>query len=595
MPNPYTVGNAPEGGSYTPPSVDFSWLGNLPDDYYKGRVMRRQDALATAFQHPEDYKNPDGSYDFNKMTDKVLSIGGLEAGGPMLNQMMKFGLAKQFGIGETQPNVGEAPATQSGYPQRGDSVHTGPGHLRPQQTFDSEQPETIRSLATGISGGQDASGLIRMMVTKLRKHPDAPLTPQEEQEARSVTGGGGPLAGPPGPSVAGMAPGLGVPPQQGGQPAAQPGPASAGVQSLPSGPNSAIGAQPGPGPAPSGPYAQGGPAQGERSEVGIPPEFSRMARGMVEKALNASVARDQATAIMFPESAKQDNPRTAALRDRLKQIDEFRSKWFTRTPEQQNAASAGFGNDIPGYEALTAGVKKGKELQATEGHKMTDNILAGGRAYDTDMKPLFTVAKGIVNDPAFYSGFGGNLDLLKNRLVAALGWNPNAPQTQEMLQKITAMGTLATINQQKYDVSAAGDNAGRIFAQQVDLVSKTVPGLENSIAGNAALVEINDRLGQFRSKMAELARQELAAQRAGKRGRELQLDPRLTPDLFDGRVEAYLKEHPIFTPEEARNPQLIGAPTFKSRAEAEARLPAGKHLPYKGPNWKPGDQYYVRP
>lgn len=322
----------------------------------------------------------------------------------------------------------------------------------------------------------------------------------------------------------------------------------------------------------------------------VPPQF-RPDVLQQQATRRANIARALNNPMLLPGTKDKLEKDLAGIDEQLKAANDFWGRRGQVPDAVKEALGLGLGTDV----AAVAGVKKGKELQATEGHKMTDNVLAGGRAYDTDMKPLFSVAKGIVNDPSFYSGFGGNLDLLKNRLIAAMGMNPNAPKAQEMLQKITAMGTLATINQQKYDVSAAGDTAGRIFAQQVDLVSKTVPGLENSVAGNMALIEINDRLGAFRSKMAELAREELAAQRAGKRGRELQLDPRLVPDQFDAKVTAYLKANPIFTEQEARNPQLLGAPVFRSRAEAEARLPPGKHLPYKGPNWKPGDKYYVRP
>lgn len=571
MPNPYSVGNAPEGGSYTPPRVDFSWLGDLPQTYYAGAAARRQKAMAEAF--PEGMPtNPDGTPNFEEMTNRVMKIGGLEAAGPMIQQMMQLKLgqiaggAMNTGLGGEGDLPGPSPRAAAPQPTPGGprGPNTGPDHLRPpvaQAGYNSEG-DSIRSLVTERLPGADGQNLINYLSGKAFPGDEngADRTLNADQTAamgKAIEGyktQQAQRAQQPQPQQSGT-----QPTAQGGVPAQQP---QAG----------AAGPTPGPGPAPSGPYTgTAGFAAGGPTSPAVPPQFSPALRTQLEARYRDLATRAAAIAGVNPQASQRMQSAMQALQERIKLIDEYWSKRTMPTGEMQNATAGGFRSPAEAQLAI-----KGQEQETTEGQKQYAALAAGGRAYEVDLKPLFGAARAFLNDPNMWSGTGGQFSLFVNKLKNLAGTNPNAALAQEGLSKITSMTTLANLNQQKYDLAEMGQGqAGRIFAQQVDLVTKTAPGLENTIPGNLLLVEINDRLGALRSKMAEMARQDIQAQRAA--GNK---NPHLIPDQFDAKVAKYLQDHPIFSKAELANPRLIAPPVFKTPDDLRsAGLPSGS--PFK--------------
>jgi hypothetical protein len=319
---------------------------------------------------------------------------------------------------------------------------------------------------------------------------------------------------------------------------------------------------------------------GANDVLAVPPQFQIPTIGRVALA-HRMVSAQLANPYTTPQQKAAAEATLKTFEDQLKAANDF---WSKRGQVPDTIKEALTTTGTPDTAALAA-AKKAQELQTTTSASHMSAMNESARAYEADLKPLFTMARSVLNQPDMYTGMGGNISLFKNRLLAAVGINPNAPQAQEMLGKITSMATLATINQQRTDVMQAGTgasgNAGRIFSQQVDLVAKTVPGLENSIAGNLALVEINDRMGALRSKIAEIANREMTA-RANSRDPALRANPYPPPQVLDEKISAYLKAHPIFTQDEIRNPTLLGARTFSSPSAAAAAL--GEGQVYKNAN-----------
>ena len=142
---------------------------------------------------------------------------------------------------------------------------------------------------------------------------------------------------------------------------------------------------------------------------------------------------------------------------------------------------------------------------------------------------------------------------------------------QEAFKKITAISVLGQLNNQRFELEAGGEKAARIFQQQVQLVGQSSPEIANSKSGNRFLVEFSDRMGKLKSTIAHLANEYMS-----KPDPELGGRPRGKLDRgWDEFLANYLDKHPVFTPEEQRNPVLLGAPD----------LPANRTTPEAINDW----------
>jgi hypothetical protein len=188
------------------------------------------------------------------------------------------------------------------------------------------------------------------------------------------------------------------------------------------------------------------------------------------------------------------------------------------------------------------------------GTSTSEGIHAQAMSYEQEYKPLLTAAKSIANDPRYYSGAGGNLALDWNKAKAAIAQqlgigDPNSAAMQEAMKKIQAASVLSQINDMRFQLQEAGQQSSRIFGQQVDLVNQASPSLENTPAGTRTLISIQERLGDFKSKLDQMQRDYLASGHS-------YLDRG-----FDQHVSDYLKAHPMFSDAEKANFRLVGAPT----------------------------------
>ncbi|HEV2473793.1 MAG TPA: hypothetical protein VGS41_14045, partial [Chthonomonadales bacterium] len=200
-PSAFMTGNAPGGANYAAPLLDFSPLARLPQDYYAGTQMARQQALQNAF--PQGLPRlPNGQIDTNQVMDTLTRLGGAEAAQAimptLINQQIgnqAAGLLAPGGTAGVGPAAGPAAGSTSpvspsyGGARAGSGPNAGPANIvgnQPQQA--QEGQNSIRSLATEIFGGRDVTGLINSYSRQSGIAPDAPLTPQQAQQFSSFAG-----------------------------------------------------------------------------------------------------------------------------------------------------------------------------------------------------------------------------------------------------------------------------------------------------------------------------------------------------------------------------------------------------------------------
>src|SRR5215472_17076141 len=86
-------GNPPNAASYQPPRADFSWLGDLGNEYFRGTQHRLALEQQNLFRGciPTD---PSGQPDYARIADMTARTGGLEYALPLLKLMQRQQLAQ---------------------------------------------------------------------------------------------------------------------------------------------------------------------------------------------------------------------------------------------------------------------------------------------------------------------------------------------------------------------------------------------------------------------------------------------------------------------------------------------------------------------
>jgi hypothetical protein len=556
--------------------------------------MRRQDELATAF--PEGIPTtPQGYPDYTEMANRMMKIGGVQAAGPLISQMFQLQIGQ--GTGEDIARTlggGGAPAPSSGYPARspnaGPANLSAPGRGPPQPGYDS-QGDNIREMVTsaGITGpaGEniiraaanaafpgDPNGADRTLTGDQSTKISQFLTQYKERQQAGPNGQGQPG---------------GQPVQTGGQPAAQPGP------QVPQQPSGAIGAQPGPGPSPAGPVvppqAPGsvtGPVTGPQSTgfapgapttPTIPPQFRQEVGPQLEAQRNYFLGKaGLAGGLGNKEVAERYQKAADAVG---KQLEQWRDFWKDRaklTPEQQNAYSSGAASP------REFDLAKHADTQRFNAGQKTYLALRQAESDATTNQHYIDIGRAAIQDPNYGGGIGSNLAQIIQRIRARVGSDPNANLANEVLTKTTSASILNQVSQFKDNMAEMGAQSGRIFQSQIDLMLKSSASLEGTPSGSLALLEIQERAGNYQRHIAQMARDYLAGQkRSGV----------TTPYLdegFDQKVANYLQKNPMFSKDDLSDIRRLGARTFQTPKQAFDALGAG--VPYYGP--KRNQIYYSR-
>jgi len=517
-----------------PPKPDLSFIGNALDNYNQGGQIKQQDALRNVFQNglPRDAQ---GNIDFGQASEMLAKAGGA---GQIQNviglQNAQLGRQVLGSTGVMPPNGPAASGPSASQPVGPPSSSTSIPNSAPQAVQPQANPNDTPT-GTPMPPGQNLTG------------PNTTITGIDYGPTK---GGGGVtprmIADRTGGDAQALAQRLGVSVDQVLDPndpqvrATVAEVARGGQQPQGASFNSRFAAASGP------TLNQGQPVQPQGQPQGQPQQAPQQDPAALAQAYEtrANYFYQQAKGLAFvnPAAAQaakaqgdQASEQALAIRKGLVANTEM-------TPEEKNARASGQPSPVA-FE----GAKKVQDTNITAGQKQYEGIQAQSTQYERDLKPYLDVSKSIINDPKFYSGIGGELSLDFNRVKAALG-DKNAAVLQEALSKVTASSVLAQINNQRAQLQEAGGNSGRIFRQQVELVEKAAPSLANTPAGNRFLVEVSSRMGDLAGEVAQMAR--AYKQQHG------YLD-----SGFDQKLSGYMKQHPVFTPQEMTHPEILGAPT----------------------------------
>jgi hypothetical protein len=435
----YPVVSSPQAANYAPPVQDFSSIGNLLQDYLKGKQSGREEEKANLFRNgiPRVGGGPDGPIDVNSVTDKLARINP-DYAMPLMNMQIQGQqgqtIANGIMAGQGQPS---APVAQSGavpasVAPRAPVVQSpaGPSSATLSSTgSDNSGQDTIRSMATELAGGQDAMPAIGSAARVLRINPDAPLTPEQAAKVKQFLGNA-------------ARPVVAQDTSQAAAPAQQPQPTQ-----------------------PQADAPRPGWSQGDADALSL--------RATRLNALAAGLAN------VNPKSAEAAKAEAVATEARAKQIRDYISGEDSSTNEQKNA------ND-----PTVADFELKKEQQKNDVDrfgKQYDTISKVGEQADETL-PQLDLAKRLVNSPDFASGtFAPASDAFK-RLSVALNLNPNTATPDQVFDKIRAGSILNQIK------GMAG--TGPVRVAEMKFIDQMIAGRENTPATLRTLLEIESRLYQ---------------------------------------------------------------------------------------------------
>lgn len=579
MPEPassFMVGNAPGGVSFASPLLNFSPIGNLPQDYYQGQVNQRQLARMNAFRNGvPTVTNPDGtqSLDVNQVLQTGAKLGGLDYLQGLLPYMLNSGAAASDAKMINAPIMGGG-GTQPANASSSVPGASGPANIRgnsaPQQQpqlstvgADNNGSDTLRSVAVESFGGKDVTPLLPRFASALGVDSDQPLSPQQVSQARTLMGRTAQnLSGNTASDVRGGG-GAPVAPVDGtsGSPA-------------PAGGNPPETAQPSAGIVPNGTAPDPMATARQLAHGYDPVAFVNAA----QQRANALLAQaDQAAAL----PGKAGDARAATLRAAAQLIIDTQVKPIQNAIQQSGQATL-----ESGLKTSTAAYNAASEANVKSAVTKLAGITGAANQYEGDLQPKLQIAQSVLNDPGIWTGTGGDFSLGFNKLSTAVGGSPKAALLQEVLSKVTASSILSQINGLKDMMMQAGgasSSAGRIFQQQVELMQKASPQLGTTLAGNRALVELERRAGEQSVAIRNLALDYLGPPDANGVG----TNHKTLDTGFDKIAANYLKTHPMFSTEEMAHPELFGAPT----APAGITNTAGRVAWGNGMGLRPGDAF----
>lgn len=193
MPGYFPTGvPTPGGGSYMPPKIDFSPLGQLPNAYYQGQQAQHTLALENAFPNGLPTKN--GQVDIGAMTDTLARLGGAQAAMPLvkLDIMRQIGEGNAAAVGGPGGGVGGNPAqpglstsTPSLSRQPNNSAGTSPESYE-QKLFAGESGNRPNAHAETSSAGGLAGFTDGTWKDLMDRHPELNLTPGGQYDPQQV-------------------------------------------------------------------------------------------------------------------------------------------------------------------------------------------------------------------------------------------------------------------------------------------------------------------------------------------------------------------------------------------------------------------------
>jgi hypothetical protein len=249
--------------------------------------------------------------------------------------------------------------------------------------------------------------------------------------------------------------------------------------------------------------------------------------------------------------------------EQAQKIEDFLSEQAKATPEEKTYLSGVQGRsekqkaDIARADAGYTGIR-GKSVQ-----------------YQEEVRPFLQLTEGIVNDPNFTSGVGGDTRLLINRVRASAGGDQKAAALQEGLQKMTAQSVLNSMVNMKSQIESisggTGSSSGRIFGQYVELAQKASPQLETTPAGIRFLTQVQKRVGDLSVQVHQMA----DAYRTERLPNGQLAHPFGLDEGFDRILSNYLKDPRTapFSQNELSHPALLSVPTVPPSMDRQGNKP----------------------
>jgi len=414
----YYGGSAvPPTSAYGPPKVDFSDLGNLLQDFVKGRQEGRAEDQATAFRNGipmvkdangNDTSNPN----YNAMYQRLIQLGAYDKAGTLASngiQLQQYSnstnLPQPPGASGPAPGATIGPVGPQPAPQR--------GPVGPPAANNGDQPGSIIGALTDAGVPTDQIGVMAgRFSSALKIDPNNPMTPgQAAVVQRSIAAIKQKFASAaPDQSAGGQpAPVAQSQANQPTQPDATPsqrisqGFADAGVPA--SGiPNGNAGSVPLPRPRPDGaPVAQADTASASAAPVVDVSDTAKSLR-MVPQAAAAFEQRLQSTPVLAQKDYLSNLARSPQYTKSVNEWAEKRLEAIERAEEptpgmKEFGADHLAGETLSGREARVAGAKE----EATAPYKIAAAAIREG-ARPVAVKPNEVVTTGAQLDPAL-TGF----------------------------------------------------------------------------------------------------------------------------------------------------------------------------------------------
>lgn len=537
------------------PKVDFSPIGNLPQDYYQGQKNSFEQQQRNLFKNGVPTK-ADGTPDYPAMVNTLIEsggAGGLSSAMPLLTLEMqkKMGQDNYNAIANPQSpplppsssnqmprgirnnNPGNLTATpwtqgQSGYsgadgrfaqfnsPEAGTAAagnllinYGNRGIVTPLAIASTWAPKGDGNNNPAVYGGYIAKQLGVDVNTPLNLS-DPTVRAKVVQAIAQFENGQRASAQPQGaPQPVAYAPQAGAP---------MPAP---GMPQPPVGQPMTQGAPP---MQPGAPQATPPPQMQPQQQQPAPQDMAARAYGQAQQLR----ARAAAIAGMNPQGAKVLSEQAAALESR-----------YAPTPEMKNAQAAGLTNPLE-FGAQQAGLNESYKQDATTFEKRYTGIQAlGEAAYNGIQKAQ--LMKQLTLDPNFYSGPLHESMQTYNQFKSIFGANPSSALPQEAFNKVTT-------DMLTEQIKALGQSGvGRVLMAEVNNMKQSIASLGITPASNRALAEIVSRVYAQQNDIAGLAR-------------EIPHTPGKMNNVLDTHINDYLKSHPLFTKQELQHPALLGAP-----------------------------------
>lgn len=519
---------APTAKDYAPPVVNFSGIGNLLEDFVKGRQMGREEDKANAFRNgiPRD---SNGDPDFNKISDTAAKVGGIDYALPLLNLQIQrdAGAGNAAAVSQAQGvATGQPPQQPSALQRPQASQRPGAGPTQPPAAPAAAAQPTVMTIlaAQGIPNDQ-LEAAAASVSRQLGVAPTDPIDTKNTQ-VRNVLG----------PAIQRIK-GIGQVVQPQGQPAASVAP-TAQPQAAP------VASQPQPQP-------QAQPAATDQNPVS---SGDMATADRLDLAAAGLRSRAAATANLNPKGSEGLLKQADAYSDRAKQIREQVGTSNQPAPSIKEWRQSG--SKLP-YDEWVAGAEGAKETAKEDAKaysKKYEQFVENGIKSQQEI-PQLQMLQEQMNDPNFFSGSGEKYNLLYKRLKSAVGLDPDAAVPQELLRKVTASNVLGSLGQLK--------GLGPVRVAEMNMAREAAASPDNSIPANKLLVEISKRTHQVNAELADMAQRykdENGSLDAG----------------FDKKVSSYYKQHPMFTDAEIKD---YGLALGRAAKEQPSAKPAAAQMP----------------